>query len=526
MSTITASKLDLISYVLEKDKTSCDTERKRKITSAEESTSKYTAFESEDRTSLEARNITPDSTTDQKVFNLVSAPYFQTLSTPPIEDSPTQPPPKKDLEVEGLDYLDTITLPERTFTQEELHELSRLPKAKYLQLLDPRVNLKPYIKQAINQRDFTTAVILAHKNGTINMKDVRGNSLLHLAGTYKDMRAMELCVKYKIDMDAVNHNSETALMNAAVDGEVDVIDFLLKAGADREISYSTHPDRKPSIIAYYKQRPLIMSLLPLHKEEYQRITLQELMFAFSLEDEAITAPSGSLWAYTHLANIATDPSIKEAFKKAANVDRDILEELANNEIVILEGGTIDHTMSLVFAKVQGHDVLVICNRGFGRNGQSIQYFAIDRKKIDEECLDTLEEYSTRSIEDSDVVEFFYADLPNLLASEDTSVEDHLEVLREVRTVKEQKVGNCTLAAPKAAAAAIVSIQIYNQHGDTLSLRKMQKLSLRRYKEEIGLPLRAYFARRALSSGVVIQKDIESTIQQKIKKHLKRYQDLL
>lgn len=369
----------------------------------------------------------------------------------------------------------------------------------------------------IHKSNIIEAIKYAHAKGNINMTNKDGDSLLHLATSFEDLDAVRMCIQFGINVDAYNDQGETALIIATCDGNIEMIQLLLQLGA-QNIPYQNTPSRTPSILAYYDQRQFVMEALPLHPDERSTIYEQELAFTFNLENPSEDTPPSCLWSFAHLAKISANPELKLAFQKAANKDRSLYTDLQSDDCSIFEFGTLNHAITLVVGKLNNEDVLAICNRGFGRNGASIQFFPIDRNLLDEEMLETIEEYRTQSIDDPDVLEYLYKDLPEELSPSDCSIEEDIEILNEILNLKPQKGDNCSLASPKAAAAAIIALQTYQDLSQTHSFEDIQLQTKSRYKKEVGLPLRLHIKNQAIQSGLVIPESTLALIDQKIKKY--------
>jgi ankyrin repeat protein len=89
--------------------------------------------------------------------------------------------------------------------------------------------------KAINAKDTTSAEELLNKGADANYKEKTGQfemSLLILSVNNKDYRSVKLLVDHKAEIDWKDWFSTTALMYAANLGDVNIIRYLLKNGAD------------------------------------------------------------------------------------------------------------------------------------------------------------------------------------------------------------------------------------------------------------------------------------------------------
>lgn len=190
---------------------------------------------------------------------------------------------------------------------------------------------------------------------------------------------------------------------------------------------------------------------------------------------------------------------------------------------MIPSGTIDHNIMLVVSRIKEQDILTVCQRGSSQY-PSLAYFPIDRSLIDEDIIKQLEFYITTSIDEPGSFDFFYERLPNSLSSPTKEkISNNLDSLRKLLQCKPQKCNNCTLTSTKAAAAAIIAIQTYNQCLGSCSFEQMQHLAKVRYIKEIGLCIRRYLKEKAETDVIDLPKDTRALFERKL---LKRQEKIL
>lgn len=378
--------------------------------------------------------------------------------------------------------------------------------------------LSAYILEAIHRYDPYTAQFLAHSNNALDVLCQHGYESFSIALSSKNVLLLEICLGLGLDLNQYNKNGNTLLLEAVHHKDAYFVERLLRAGADSNIAAQYYIKRTPAIAAYYSGNASIQNLLPLSKHEKSSLAFQEALLGFSLEATELDFVYNGNQMCSHLGNLAENPEIKAAFLQAANSDRNLLQELSEQAIVMISSGTKDHNIGLVIGKVGDRDFLAVCQRG-GYSKPSISYFPIDRRLFTTALLDQLSSYIFRSIDDSDALTFFYSTLPSTLSSA-FDLDDFITqvLLSDTLQCKLQKCGNCIVASTKAAAAAMIAMQTFNQCSGSCSLEQMQHIAKVRYKKEIGLPLRLRLKEQAEAHVIDFPQDARALFEAKLKKY--------
>ena len=101
-------------------------------------------------------------------------------------------------------------------------------------------NLLCMTSRAVKLNQFTTVLILAHHTGNVHQRDVDGNTVLHLIAKLSTSRKLngwyfsilDHLLKKRCDLDAINSENKSALDIAAELGCVNMVEELLKFGAN------------------------------------------------------------------------------------------------------------------------------------------------------------------------------------------------------------------------------------------------------------------------------------------------------
>ncbi|NGX38334.1 MAG: hypothetical protein K1000chlam2_01507 [Chlamydiae bacterium] len=305
----------------------------------------------------------------------------------------------------------------------------------------------------------------AHGNGA-DLTRERTDKLrpLDLACLHGHYDLVEYLVKH-VSVNLPNSKNWTPLHYAYLSGNRDIIDLLIREGADTEAKNNERITPRlighgvgfffikwdeftpyEKVLLSNKYLSHWLSMKGSVQFDNQEISLEGMPssglcmeVADSLKDFQKTDVFLKLEIEKKQISI-----IAEAFQEAFFANRatsEIIKKIQRGDLVFIRSGWDTHSITLSF--INGY--LAICNRGQGSvKSETIKVYKIDPRKITEEIIKEIERKSCASYEEGKY--FVYERLPLQLSGET----DELCTLFETISPSQQKTGNCVLASKTAA----------------------------------------------------------------------------
>ncbi len=309
------------------------------------------------------------------------------------------------------------------------------------------------------------------RGADINERNEFGQTALLRACKEENLEKVELLLERGASSDIKDHRENSPLNIAIFAKNPQLIKMLIKYGADPHLLNKNLVSSALSVHAnsfyHLEENRFILDLLPL--TEFDRKFIATNIYAhvyscegsFSVENQSISV-EGSVplimrqffsEALEEFENTLKDDDhgqveeiskIKVAFRLSTNpnvTNRELVERIRKGELTFIQAGWKGHAVEIVFHK----GYMAICNRGARDqlNG-SLDVYKISPNEMTEQTLNKI--YETKSLKRTSGIEFHYSDLPNLLDGKRDAV---TRAFSEIEP-KNQKVGNCSLASPKAA----------------------------------------------------------------------------